>query len=73
MSEQQRNFDFNAFNELVQRKPARLQLYLAQQLLSEAMWSMERYDNPRQNEVRVIFDNIKSLRIKMKEDAESRN
>jgi hypothetical protein len=73
MSQQQRNFDFNAFNELVQRKPAGLQIFLAQQLLSEAMWSMERYDNPRETEVRAIFDSIKVLRAKMKEDAASRN
>ena len=73
MSQQQRNFDFNAFNELVQRKPAGLQIFLAQQLLSEAMWSMERYDNPRETEVRAIFDSIKILRAKMKEDAASRN
>jgi len=70
---QQNNFDFNAFNNLVERKPAGLQIFLAQQLLSNALWSLERYDNPRETEVRAIFDSIKDLRIKMKEDAASRN
>jgi hypothetical protein len=70
---QQSNFDFNAFNNLVERKPAGLQIFLAQQLLSNALWSLERYDNPREAEVRALFDSIKELRIKMKEDAASRN
>jgi TolA-binding protein len=69
---QQSNFDFNAFNELVQRKPAGLQIFLAQQLLSEALWSMEKYDNPREQEVRDLFNGIKELRARLKSDAEAR-
>lgn len=69
---QQSNFDFNAFNALVQRKPAGLQIFLAQQLLSEALWSMEKYDNPRETEVRDLFNGIKELRAHLKSDAEAR-
>lgn len=69
---QQGDFDFNAFNGLVQRKPAGLQIFLAQQLLSNALWSMENYDSPREQEVRDLFNGIKALRARMKSDAAAR-
>lgn len=69
---QQSNFDFKAFNNLVERKPAGLQIFLAQQLLSNALWSLEKYDNPRQTEVRDALNDIKALRTKMKGDAAAR-
>lgn len=69
---QQNNFDFNAFNNLTERKPAGLQIFLAQQLLSNALWSMEKYDNPRQVEVRDALNAIKTLRTQMKADALAR-
>lgn len=69
---QQNNFDFNAFNNLTERKPAGLQIFLAQQLLSNALWSMEKYDNPRQTEVRDALNAIKTLRTQMKADALAR-
>jgi len=69
---QQSNFDFNAFNALTERKPAGLQIYLAQQLLSNALWSMEKYDNVRQTEVRDALNAIKALRTQLKADALAR-
>jgi len=68
----QNNFDFNGFNALTERKPAGLQIFLAQQLLSNALWSMEKYDNPRQTEVRDALNAIKSLRAQLKADAAAR-
>ena len=68
----QNNFDFNGFNALTERKPAGLQIFLAQQLLSNALWSMEKYDNPRQTEVRDALNDIKMLRTQMKADAAAR-
>jgi hypothetical protein len=69
---QQSNFDFNAFNALTERKPAGLQIFLAQQLLSNALWSLERYENPRQTEVRDALNAIKALRAQLKGDALAR-
>ena len=69
---QQNNFDFNAFNNLTERKPAGLQIFLAQQLLSNALWSMEKYDNPRQTEVRDALNALKTLRAQLKADALAR-
>ena len=69
---QQSNFDFNAFNALTDRKPAGLQIYLAQQLLSNALWSMEKYDNVRQTEVRDALNALKTLRTQLKADALAR-
>jgi hypothetical protein len=69
---QQSNFDFNAFNALTERKPAGLQIYLAQRLLSNALWSMEKYDNVRQTEVRDALNALKTLRTQLKADALAR-
>ena len=69
---QQSNFDFNQFNILTERKPAGLQIFLAQQLLSNALWSMEKYDNPRQDQVRDALNAIKALRTQLKADAAAR-
>ena len=69
---QQNNFDFNAFNAMTERKPAGLQIFLAQQLLANALWSMEKYDNPRQVEVRDALNAIKTLRTQLKADALAR-
>ena len=69
---QQNNFDFNEFNNLTERKPAGLQIFLAQQLLSNALWSMEKYDNPRSQLVQDALNQVKSLRALMKQDAEVR-
>ena len=68
----QNNFDFNGFNALTERKPAGLQIFLAQQLLSNALWSMEKYDNPRQVEVRDALNALKTLRTQLKADALAR-
>jgi len=69
---QQSNFDFISFNNLTERKPAGLQIYLAQQLLSNALWSFEKYDNPRQTEVRDALNALKTLRAQLKSDAAAR-
>jgi hypothetical protein len=68
----QNDFDFNQFNAITDRKPAGLQIFLAQQLLSNALWSLERYDNPRATELRGALADIKALRQLMKDDAIAR-
>lgn len=67
------DFNFDAFNQLVNGKPAGLQIFLAQQLIANALWSMEKYDNPRSEDVQGIFTEIKTLRATLKADAEARN
>jgi hypothetical protein len=69
---QQNNFDFTAFNTLTEHKPAGLQIFLAQQLLSNALWSMTKYDNPRTGTVEFLFNEIKALRANLKADALAR-
>jgi len=69
---QQNDFDLNAFNNLTERKPAGLQIFLAQQLLSNALWSMEKYDNPRGADLNSILVDIKELRAVLKQDAADR-
>lgn len=69
---QQNDFDFKAFNNLVERKPAGLQIFLAQQLISNALWVMDNYDNPRADDVRGILSEVKQLRARLKSDAAAR-
>lgn len=69
---QQNNFDFNAFNNLTEHKPAGLQIFLAQQLLANAVWSMSKYDNPRASDVDALLLEIKNLRAQLKQDAADR-
>lgn len=68
----QQNFDFDSFNALTDRIPAGLQVFLAQQLLSNALWQMEKFDNPRAETVRGIFGEVKALRVLLKQDAADR-
>jgi hypothetical protein len=68
----QQNFDFDGFKAMTERKPAGLQIYLAQQLLSNALWSMDNYDSIRADELRGIFGEVKALRAKLKDDAIAR-
>jgi hypothetical protein len=68
----QNDFDFNNFNAMTERKPAGLQIFLAQQLLSNALWSMEKYGNVRETECRDALNAIKTLRSLMKDDAAAR-
>jgi hypothetical protein len=72
MSNQNNKFNFDGFNELTERKPAGLQIFLASQLVSNALWSLEKYDNPRATELRSILNDIKSLHTAMKADALAR-
>ena len=69
---QQNDFDFKAFNDLTERKPAGLQIFLAQQLLSNALWSMEKFDNPRSTALHSILTSVKELRALLKQDTEDR-
>lgn len=69
---QQNDFDFNAFNNLTERKPAGLQIFLAQQLLSNALWTMEKFDNPRSADLSSVVTDIKNLRALLKQDAADR-
>jgi hypothetical protein len=69
---QQNDFDFNGFNNLTERKPAGLQIFLAQQLLSNALWSMDKYENPRASDVQSLVNEIKALRALLKQDAADR-
>ena len=69
----QNDFDFNAFNKLSEGKPAGLQIFLAQQLIANALWQMEKFDNPRSQQVRDIFTEMKIVRSLMKDDAAARS
>jgi hypothetical protein len=72
MANQNNDFDFNNFNAMTERKPAGLQVFLAQQLLSNALWSLEKFDNPRATEVRDALNACKEARALIKQDSADR-
>jgi hypothetical protein len=69
---QQNDFDFKEFNYLTDHIPAGLQVFLAQQLLSNAAWNFQRFDNPRVDAVLAVVAEIKGLRNDLKADAAAR-
>jgi hypothetical protein len=70
---QQGKFNFNQFNEITDRIPAGLQIFLAQQLLSNAAWQLSKFDNPRAEKAVEVMTECKVLRALMKADAEARS
>ena len=56
----QSQFDFAKFNELTDRVPVGLKLTLASSLLKGAVMSLERFENPQEQNVRAISDDLKS-------------
>jgi len=73
MATAQRNdFSFDDFNKLTERVPAGLQVFLAQQLLANACWQLDKWDNPRASEANTVLTQVKILRNQMKQDAAAR-
>lgn len=70
---QQGNFDFQSFNAQTDRIPAGLQIFLAQQLLSNAAWQLSKFDNPRAETCVELMNDVKALRATMKADALARS
>lgn len=66
------NFDFNAFNTMVNPVGAGLKVALAQNLLEDACRSFERYKNPLTDELISIGSELKEFRIKYKAAAAER-
>jgi hypothetical protein len=69
---QANDFDFKGFSAMTDRVPAGLQIYLAQQLLANALWSFDRFDNPRADDVRGVLGDVLALRTLLKDDAKAR-
>lgn len=68
----QGNFDFESYNALIAGKPAGLLVFLVQDMLQSVEWQMNRFKNPRIEEVESILQEVKELRAGMKQDAADR-
>ena len=67
------NFDFNAFNALVNPVGAGLKVALAQNLLEDAIRSFERYHNPLSDDLISIGSELREFRVKYKAAVAERN
>lgn len=69
-------FDFNAFNAILapNGRPVApgLKLALAEGLIKDALWNLERYNNPMADDLHGIGNELKVFRIKYKEAAAAR-
>lgn len=65
-------FDFVAWEKLVESLPAGMQLWMASDLATRAGLSMTRFRNPRARTALDLADNLNSLRISVKEDRAAR-
>jgi hypothetical protein len=66
------NFDFKAFNAMTRDTAAGMKLALAEGLLKDALYSLERYNNPLSDGCNEALNELKTFRIKYKAAAEER-
>jgi len=71
------DFDFEAYNTILspngRKIPAGLQIALAEGLLNDALYSMERFHNPLADDMKGIGLELRTFRVKWKEAAALRN
>ena len=72
MANTNNSFDFNAFNGLTGRVPTGMKVFLALQLLKDAVVSLERFENPLESDLRGIVTDLKDFRTSYKADSAAR-
>lgn len=66
------NFDFNAFNNMTKDVAAGLKIALAEGLIRDALYSLERFHNPLADDCQSVLGDIKTFRVKYKAAADAR-
>jgi hypothetical protein len=66
------DFDFDSFNKATKEAGAGLKLFLAEQLLSDALSVMTKFRNPLRKDLEDIVDELSSLRKESKKQAANR-
>jgi hypothetical protein len=67
MSQAKGNFDFTAINEATKGLTTGMKLAIAQGLLTQAVNTLEKFENPLASEVHGLGEELKLFRIKYKE------
>lgn len=67
------NFDFDAYNAIMNKANSGLKLYLAEQMLLDVQEIMIRFKSPLRNDITSIVDEVGQLRIDNKKYLASRN
>ena len=65
-------FDFDSFNKLTNDIAPGLKVALAESLLTSALWSLERFNNPLSDELLGVRTELKTFRAKYKARQEER-
>lgn len=65
------NFDFEQYNAVMKQAGSGLKLMLVEQLLEDVSKTCRRFNNPLKNEVNNLLDEISSLRVQWKKQAET--
>lgn len=70
------DFDFNAFNAILspngRKIAAGLQIALAEGLIKDALYSLERFNNPLADDLQGIGMELRTFRVKYKEASAAR-
>jgi hypothetical protein len=69
----QTNFDFDAYNAIMNKANSGLKLYLAEQLLQDVQEVMVRFKSPLRTDIYSIVEEVAQLRIDNKKYLASRN
>ena len=65
-------FDFKAYNNMTGNIAAGLKIALAEGLIRDALYSLERFHNPLADDCQSVLGDIKVFRVKYKQAAEER-
>jgi hypothetical protein len=65
-------FDFNEYNKVMANANSGLKLYLAEQLLGDALVTMLRYKSPLFKDLQDALDEVTNIRAQAKKLAEAR-
>lgn len=63
-------FDFNAYNGVMHGAGAGLKLMLTEQLLEDVLKTCRRFNNPLKKEISDLLDEVSSIRVDWKKQAE---
>ncbi len=65
-------FDFDAYNSLTRFAPVGLKIVLAKGLLSDALYSLDKFNNPLAHDLQIVGNEIREFHIKYKAEAAKR-
>lgn len=67
-----KNFQFDIFNAMTEQIAAGLKIALAEGLLRDSLYSLEKFHNPLAEDCQAVLGDVKTFRVKYKAAADQR-